>query len=157
MTFEDVVAVLERTFELELKVVEGTTVFEVASEDGGTKVKVLMQNVGEHSKVLLSADLGEPPQGGSEALFRTMLEANNLFGGTAGATLALDSASGNCRMQKYEQSDEFANDPANRLQTFIETALNWSRLIADHRPDAAAEAFDPNERRSVGGFSMMQV
>ena len=157
MTFEDVVAILERTFKLELKVVEGTTVFEVASEDGGTKVKVLMQNVGEHNKVLLSADLGEPPQGGSEALFRTMLEANNLFGGTAGATLALDSASGNCRLQKHEPSDEFANDPANRLETFIETALNWSRLIADHRPALAGEDLDPNETRSVGAFAMMQV
>ena len=157
MTFEDVVAILERTFKLELKVVEGTTVFEVASEDGGTKVKVLMQNVGEHNKVLLSADLCEPPQGGSKALFRTMLEANNLFGGTAGATLALDSASGRCRLQKYEPSDEFANDPANRLETFIETALNWSRMIADHRPEHADEDFDPGEMRSVGAFTMVQV
>ena len=94
MTFDDIVALLKQSFGLELKVVEGTTVFEVVSEDGGTKVKVLMQNVGEYNKVLLSADLGEPPQGGSEALFRTMLEANNLFVGTAGASLALDSASG---------------------------------------------------------------
>jgi len=157
MVFEDVVAVLERTFKLELKVVEETTVFEVASEDGLTNVKVLMQNVGEYNKVLLSADLCEPPQGGSEALFRTMLEANNLFGGTAGATLALDPASGLCRLQKYEQSDEFANDPANRLETFIESALNWSRLIADHRPELADEDSNPGEMRSVGAFTMMQV
>ncbi len=157
MTFDDIVALLKQSFGLELKVVEGTTVFEVVSEDGGTKVKVLMQNVGEYNKVLLSADLGEPPQGGSEALFRTMLEANNLYGGTTGGTLALDSASGHCRLQKYESSDEFANDPVNRLQTFIETALNWSRLIADHRPGLADEDIDPGEMRSVGAFTMMQV
>lgn len=157
MIFEDIVAFLKRSFGVELKVVEGTTVFEVVSEDGGTKVKVLMQNVGEYNKVLLSADLGEPPQGGSEALFRTMLEANNLFCGTAGASLALDSASGSCRLQKHEPSDEFANDPVNRLQTFIETALNWSRLIADHRPGLAVEDIDPGEMLRGGAFTMMQV
>lgn len=157
MTFDDIVALLKQSFGLELKVVEGTTVFEVASEDGGTKVKVLMQNVGEYNKVLLSADLGEPPQGGSEALFRTMLEANNLFVGTAGASLALDSASGRCRLQKHEPSDEFANDPVNRLETFIETALNWSRLIADHRPGLTDEDIDPGEMRRGGAFTMMQV
>ena len=73
MCFEDIVAVLERTFKLELKVVEDTTVFDVASEDGGTKVKVLVQEVSERNLLLLSADLGEPPPVGGERLYRTML------------------------------------------------------------------------------------
>ena len=92
MAFGDIVPILERIFKLELKVVQGTAVFEVASEDGGTKVQVLVQDVSERNLVLMSADLGEPPPDGGETLFRIMLEANNLFGGTAGATLALDAA-----------------------------------------------------------------
>ena len=132
--FEDIVEVLGRTFSLELKVVQGTTVFEVTSEDGGTKVQVLVQDVVERKLVLMSADLGEPPPDGGEKLYRTMLEANNLFSGTAGATLALDAATGRFRLQKYESPDGLANDAEAKLVSFIETALFWSRAIADFRP-----------------------
>ena len=131
--FEDIVEVLGRTFSLELKVVQGTTVFEVTSEDGGTKVQVLVQDVVERKLVLMSADLGEPPPDGGEKLYRTMLEANNLFSGTAGATLALDAATGRFRLQKYESPDGLANDAEAKLVSFIETALFWSRAIADFR------------------------
>ena len=150
MAFEDIVAVLERAFSLELKVVQETTVFEVASEDGGTKVQVLVQNVDERKLVLLSADIGEPPPEGCEKLFRTMLEANNLFSGTAGATLALDPAAGRFRLQKYESPDELANDAEGRIVSFIETALVWSRSIADFRPSG-------EEGESPGDFRAIQV
>ena len=105
MSFEDIVSVLGRAFGLELKIVQDTTVFEVESEDGGTKVRVVIQDVSEHTLVLMSADLGEPPPEGGERLYRTMLEANNLFEGTAGATLALDAATGRFRLQMYESPD----------------------------------------------------
>ena len=103
MVFEDIVAVLERAFKLELSVVQDTTVFEVASEDGSTKVQVLLQSVSERKLVLLSADLGEPPPEGCEKLFRTMLEANNLFSGTAGRVEPLDS-----RFPSVERSRGFS-------------------------------------------------
>ena len=150
MVFEDIVAVLERAFKLELSVVQDTTVFEVASEDGSTKVQVLLQSVSERKLVLLSADLGEPPPEGCEKLFRTMLEANNLFSGTAGATLALDQTAGRFRLQKYESPDELANDAEGKLVSFIETALVWSRSIADFRP--SNEEGDP-----PGDFGAIQV
>lgn len=152
MSFEDIVAVIDRAFKLELKVVEGTTVFEVASEDGGTRVKVLVQEADERKKVLLSADLGEPPPDGGEKLLRTMLEANNLFSGTAGATIALDAASGRVRLQKYESPDELANDTEPKLVSFIETALFWSRSIADFKP-SEEEPVDTGR----SDFGMIQV
>lgn len=152
MTFEDIVAVLEHAFKLELKVVEDTTAFEVASEDGGTRVKVLIQYADERRMVLLSADIGEmPPEGGAK-LMRAMMEANNLFSGTAGATLALDGASGRFRLQKYESPDELANDAEPKLVSFIETALVWSRSIADFKPSV-----DDAEKAGDGGFGMIQV
>jgi hypothetical protein len=150
MVFEDIVAVLERAFKLELSVVQDTTVFEVASEDGSTKVQVLLQSVSERKLVLLSADLGEPPPEGCEKLFRTMLEANNLFSETAGATLALDQTSGRFRLQKYESPDELANDAEGKLVSFIETALVWSRSIADFRPSNEEGDFP-------GDFGAIQV
>lgn len=152
MSFEDIVAVLGKTFSLELSVVEDTIVFEVASEDGGTKVQVLVQNADERKLVLISADLGVPPPDGRESLYRTMLEANNLFQGTAGSTLALDAATGRFRLQKYESPDDLSNDTKAKIESFIETALFWSRAIADFRPlDAAPEVIMP------AGFNGMQV
>ena len=139
MVFRDIVAVLERTLGLELNVVQDATVFEVSSEDGGTAVQIFVQDLGERRRVLMSADLGEPPPVGGEKIFRTMLEANNLFAGTAGATLALDAASGRFRLQKCEPSDELANDIKAEFESFIETALFWSRSIADYRPSTDEE------------------
>ncbi len=151
MCFEDIVAILGRTFGLEMKVVQDTTVFDVVSEDGGTKVQVLVQDASERKLVLMSADLGEPPPSGGERLYRTMLEANNLFAGTAGATLAIDAATGHFRLQKYESPDELAYDTKTKIESFIETALFWSRAIADFRPsDEESETFS-------GDFHMMHV
>ena len=65
-----------------------------------------------------------------------MLEANNMYSGTAGATLALVPASGIARLQRYVSSDDFANDVIGHVKPFVETALLWSRLIADYRPSA---------------------
>lgn len=151
MSFDDIVSVLSRAFGLELKVVQDTTVFEVDSEDGNTKVQVVIHYVSERKLVLMSADLGEPPPEGGERLFRTMLEANNLFEGTVGATLALDAATGRFRLQRYESPDEFSNDIKAIVESFIETALFWSRAIADFRP-TGEEPEAPS-----GDFHMMHV
>ena len=168
MSFEDIVAVLEQTFGLELKIVQDTTVFEVASEDNTTKVQILMQDVrSEHKLVLLSASLGDVPPEGREKLFQTMLEANNMFSGTAGSTLALDAASGTARLQRYVPGDDFANDVMGTLESFIETSLLWSRMIADYRPsadsddDSSAEpssnSLDDWKVQGLDSFRMMQV
>ena len=138
MSFEDIVSVLGRAFGLELKVVQDTTVFEVESEDGGTKVRVVIQDVSERTLVLMSADLGEPPP-------------ENLFEGTAGATLALDAATGRFRLQMYESPDELSNDAKVKIESFIETALFWSRAIADFRPTGE------EPEKPSGDFHIMHV
>lgn len=165
MVFKDVVAVVERTFGKELAVVQDTTVFEVSGEEGGPRVRILLQDEPARNVVLLSADLGEPPPEGRERLFQTMLEANNLFSGTAGATLALDAATGRARLQAVETPDALANDVEGRLVPFVETALVWARAIADFRPVAAAEAEADSDggagegaaHLTGGGFGMMPV
>ena len=138
MSFEDLASVLGQAFGLELKVVQDTTVFEVVSDDGSTKVQILLQDSGERNLVLMSADLGEVPPEGRERLFQTMLEANNMFSGTVGSTLALDAASGNARLQRYMSGDDLATNVMVTLEPFIETALLWSRMIADYRPSVDA-------------------
>lgn len=159
MAFKDIVAVIGQVLGTELAAVQDTTAFEVSGENGGPTVRVLVQDEAERNLVLLSADLGEPPPEGRERLFRTMLEANNLFSGTAGATLALDAASGGCRLQMFLAPDALANDVEGRLVPFVETALAWGRAIADFRPAAAAEAETAGEEEAApaGGFGMMPV
>ena len=163
MGFEDVAAVLGQAFGMELKVVQETTVFEVVSDDGGTKVQILLQNAGERNLVLMSADLGEVPPEGREKLFQTMLEANNAFSGTAGSTLALDAASGSARLQRYMPGDDLANNVTGAVESFIETALLWSRMIADYRPSAdspdepAENPSDEWKPQGLGNFHVMQV
>ena len=163
MSFEDIVAVLGQAFSLELKVVQDTTVFEVVSDDGGTKVQILLQNTGERNFVLISADLGEVPPEGREKLFQTMLEANNMFSGTVGSTLALDAASGSARLQRYVPGDDLANNVMGTLEPFIETALTWSRMIVDYRPSAdspdepAENTSDEWKPQGLGNFHIMQV
>ena len=163
MNFEDIVAVLGQAFSLELKVVQDTTVFEVVSDDGGTKVQILLQNTGERNLVLISADLGEVPPEGREKLFQTMLEANNMFSGTVGSTLALDAASGSARLQRYVSGDDLANNVMGALEPFIETALLWSRMITDYRPsvdspdEPAGNPMDDWKMQGLGHFHIMQV
>ena len=163
MSFEDIVAVLGQAFSMELKVVQDTTVFEVVSDDGSTKVQILLQDAGELNLVLLSADLGEVPPEGREKLFQTMLEANNMFSGTVGSTLALDAASGSARLQRYVPGDDLANNVMGTLEAFIETALTWSRMIADYRPsddspgELAENPLDEWTPHGLGNFHIMQV
>lgn len=161
MVFEDIIAVVERVLKMKLAVVEGTTAFEVSGEEGGGPVRVIVQDESESHRVLLSADLGEPPPEGAETLFRTMLEANHLFTGTAGATLSLDAASGRFRLQKAELPDELANDVDGHLMSFIETALNWRRAIEDYRPAGAgagaADAAGGEGAQPGGGFGVFPV
>lgn len=167
MVFKDVVAVVGRAFGKELAVVQDTTVFEVVGEAGGPRVRILVQEEPERNVVLLSADLGDAPPEGRERLFQTMLEANNLFSGTAGATLALDAASGRARLQMLEPPDAIANDVEGRLVPFVETALAWARAIADFRPTAAAAGEEEEDTDGGagagdahlvdGGFGMMPV
>lgn len=163
MGFEDIASFLSQSFGLDLKVVEDATVFEVASEDGSTKVQILMQDMSEQKFVLMSADLGEVPPEGRETLFRTMLEANNMFSGTVGATLALDAASGSARLQRYIAGDDLANDVMGNLEPFIETALVWSRMITNYRPagdssgDTSCNSPDEWKTSAPGTFRMMQV
>ena len=163
MSFEDIVTVLGQAFSLELKVVQDTTVFEVVSDDGGTKVQILLQNTGERNLVLISADLGEVPPEGREKLFQTMLEANNMFSGTVGSTLALDAASGRARLQRYLPGDDLANNVMGALEPFIETALTWSRMITDYRPsvdspgEPAEKPLDGCDTHGPGNFHIMQV
>ena len=133
MTFKDLTAAISALFGIEIETVEETCAFAVGGEDGAPPVEVMLQGVPERDLVLFSADLGEVPPDGDARLYRTLLGANHLFVQTAGSTLSLDTVSNHLRLQKYEHPDELANDIEKTMSSFLDTALNWAKVIADYR------------------------
>ena len=51
-----------------------------------------------------------------------------------GRAFGLEAATGRFRLQRYESPDELSNDVKAKIDSFIETALFWSRAIAEFRP-----------------------
>ena len=139
MNFEETIRTAGTALGVKFTVENGACAFS-AGEDDTSGVTILMQEVADHNVMLTAADLGELPPQGREELYRAMLEANNIFTGTGGATLSLDSAD-HVLLQRFDHLETFARQGAGRMIAgFVETALSWRRIIRDFRPGAAREA-----------------
>ena len=87
MAFDEMISLLSKAIGIELQIVDGVCGFKAGEpEDDDTSVNIMISNVEERGEVLLYADLGDVPPEGREDFYRTLLEANNLFQGTGGAT-----------------------------------------------------------------------
>ena len=116
--------------------------------DGET---VVLQQA-DNDLVLVRADLGEIPPDRRETFAAAALEANFLYRGTGGATLAVNPNDGHLHLQKYNWLERIDIDTAvEMLSRFAETSVAWKRLVAEL---PAAEASAP----SGGTFNgFMQV
>ena len=95
---------------------------------------VTISDLHEIDSIALVGDLGEPPPERLESLYKTLLEANHLFGGTAGATVSCDPETGRlalCRVLpcKMLDSDSFYAE----AERFVSTLENWAKIIRDFR------------------------
>ena len=118
---------------------------------------VTIHDLHELSAIALVGDLGEPPPEHLETLYQALLEANHLFGGTAGATLSRDSATGRfalCRALPCLALD--AESFYTAVERFLNTLEVWSKVIRDFRsvvPNAAeADISVPALDMNKGGF-----
>lgn len=144
MTFKEYVATLGRELGVEIEAEGEACAFSLGSAEGDS-VEILMQGDDVRGVLLTSADLGEPPPEGRERLFQTLLEANDFFGDTAGATLSLSPRSGSVRLQRCDDMDALAGiGAAKALVAFADTAAAWKLLVADFRaaPPAAPDGMD---------------
>ena len=92
----------------------------------------------EIGAIALTGDLGEPPPERLEALYKVLLEANYIFGGTAGATISLDSSSGRFALCKVLPCAILDNESFfNEVETFVNAMESWSSIIRDFRSAAA--------------------
>lgn len=141
MTFEELIPALGAKLDIELSVLEGACALEV---DGNA---VILQEVGE--LLLFHADLGTPPPQSLEKLYRALLEANYLYQGTGGATLAVNPQGGHIHLQKYEWLVRLdAEQAVEALERFVDTLIAWKHIIEDYRPEIIAtppENIEPSD------------
>jgi hypothetical protein len=141
MIFADIVAALSKEIGTEIET-EGDVCAIRAGATDGTSVTVILHGLDECGAVLLAADIGEPPPEGRDRLLRVLLEANDLFRNTAGATLSLDPDRGCIRLQRAMPADTLAQGGVGvAFAAFADTADAWQQLVADFRaapPDAPA-------------------
>ena len=138
MTFREYAATLERELGVEIQIEDDACAFSYGAKKN-FKIEILIHGSNEHGKLLTCADIGEPPPLGRERLYRTLLEANDFLGDTAGSTISLNPGNGHARLQRFDDMDALvAAGPAKALVAFANTAAAWKMLIADFR-DAPPE------------------
>lgn len=111
----------------------------------------------EIDSIALTGDIGETPPEKLEGLYKTLLGANYLFGGTGGAAISLNPET--CRITLCRALPLVALDCEkfyHEVEQFVNTAQAWSKIVADYR-SAAGETPDGENfaMPGIGGF--MQV
>ena len=145
MTFGKLVEELSAKLGVEIEDAGGAFALEI---DGET---VVLQQAND-DLVLMRADLGEIPPDRRETFAAAALEANFLYRGTGGATLATNPNDGHLHLQKYNWLERVDVDSAfEMLSRFAATVAIWKRLAAEA---PVAEGTMP---QGVGAGSFMQV
>ena len=151
MRFDDLLASLGERLGVEIEDAGGAAAMEV---DGGP---VILRDAGDI--LLLHAEVGEIPSDGRESILAAAMEANFLYQGTGGATLAVDPRSGHLYLQKYNWLDRLdAEKAVTSLTRFADTVTTWKELVAEAsavpEPSAAQES-SPSGGFMPGGFMQM--
>ena len=129
MTFGELIDVLGKRLGVEIEDAGGAAALEI---DGET---VILQDAGE--LLLVRAEVGEIPADGREGILASAMEANFLYQGTGGATLAVNPADGRLVVQKYNWLERLDPETVfDTLERFADTAAAWRRILADYRSGA---------------------
>ena len=133
MTFADIIAALSKELGTKIETDGDVCAIQAGATDGDS-VTVLLHGLDECGAVLFVAVLGEPPPEGRDRLMRVLLEANDLFRNTAGATLSLDPDCGRVRLQRTFPADALAQGGVGiAFAAFADTAAAWQKLVSDFR------------------------
>ena len=126
MTFANLLEMLGRRLGLEIENAGGAAALEI---DGKT---VVLQDAGE--LLLLRTVVGEVPKEGREAILATAMEANFLYRGTGGATLAVNPDDGMLHIHKYNWMERLDSDKVlDAVGRLADTAAVWQRILDDFR------------------------
>ena len=148
MEYPELVKSLGGKLGIELDGADGAVGIEV---DG---VPVILQLAGGRDGDILftHSDLGEAPAERMESLLESALQANFLYQGTGGATVAMNPADGHLHLQRYDWLARLDADRAlEALTRFADTVAAWRRIIADCRQPASS-AQPPSELPAAAPF-----
>ena len=121
MTFGELIERLGDKLGVEIEDAGGAFALEI---DGKT---VVLQQA-DDDLVLLRTDLGEIPPDRRDTFAATALEANYLYRGTGGSTLAVNPSDGHLHLEKYNWLERLDGDKAfDMITRFAETAAFWHR------------------------------
>ncbi len=109
---------------------------ELVDEGGATAVQVdgnvVILQTASDDLLLIHADIGEIAPENRERVHAAAMEANFLYQGTGGATLAVDPRSGHLYLQKYNWLDRLDAEKAVTILTrFADTVKLWKGLVAE--------------------------
>ena len=145
MTFGELIAGLGKNLGVELTDEGGAAAVEV---DG---IPVVLQRASD-DLLLVHADLGEIAPENRERVLAAAMEANFLYQGTGGATLAVDARDGHLHLQKYNWFNRLdAEKAAADIARFADIARMWKGLVAETAASASVAADDPSAPMP-GGF-----
>ena len=151
MTFKETIAALAPKLGVEIEV-EGDACALTAGAKDGTSVTIWMQGYDERGAMLTGTDLGAPPPERLERLYRAMLEGNDLFRDTGGATLSIDPDTGHVRLQRFDTLDALEEaGPAKAFAAFADVAATWAKAIREFR-DAPEKDENAGDAGNFSGF-----
>ena len=102
----------------------------------------------------MTCDIGEPPPERLEGLYKALLGANYMFGGTMGSTIALNPDDGRIMLCRAVPTTTLDVDQLCRqLEHFLNTAETWRKIVSDYREgneetasgNAAGAVFSPGD------------
>ncbi len=125
MNFSKIIKKLSSVLDAELENAGGVCGIEI---DG---IPVIMQDCND--LILLRADLGALPEKNRERLLSASLEANFLYQGTGGCTLAIDGDTDHLCIQRYDFNERLnsPDDIAIMIQKFIYACKIWKSMLDD--------------------------
>ena len=125
MRFPDILDALSSELGIEIMDEGGATAIEIDGQD-------VILNLANDDLLFIHADLGEIPPDRRERIVAAAMEANFLYQGTGGSTLAVNPYDGHLHLQKYNWLERLDSDKAlDALTRFADIALAWRDIVSD--------------------------
>jgi hypothetical protein len=130
----------------------------LVQEDGVCSIEidgmiVSLVHVEDADSLVLHGIVGDPPPEAEGRFGAMLLQANNLFRDTLGATLSQDPGSKAYALQRqYPLAMLDADSLAAGLETFTNTLERWREVLADFRPVEAQASLAAESAETPGFF-----
>ena len=156
MTYEELTAALAAKFGIE----------GLVREDGVCSVEidgmiVSLVHIEDADALALHGIVGDPPPESEGRFGAMLLQANNMFQGTGGATLSQDPQSKEYALQRqFPLALLDADSLAAELEKFVNLLEHWKGILADFRPiedEASNAAADEVPLSAFGSSGFMSV